>query len=108
MYKRLPVLTSLVFLVGMTACNRAATAPPVSADTRDSDIQAIKDTESAWAKATAAKDAEKFASFYADDASLLLQDAPAINGKYAIRKAAEEMMSDPNFALTFQGTRFDV
>ena len=71
-------------------------------------MQAIKDTEVAWAKSAAAKDADKFASVYTDDGSLLLQDTPAINGKDAIGKAIKGMMSDPNFALSFHGARWDV
>jgi len=39
--------------------------------------KAIKDTEAAWSKASAAKDAAKFASYYTDDASLLPQDGGA-------------------------------
>jgi ketosteroid isomerase-like protein len=39
--------------------------------------KAIKDTEAAWSKTSAAKDAEKFASYYTDDASLLPQDGGA-------------------------------
>ena len=108
MHTRLPLLGSLVLLVGMVACNQAPTAAPALPDTHDADVQAIKDTEAAWAKAAAAKDAEKFASYYADDGSLLLQDMPPLNGKDAIAKITKDMMGDRNFALTFQGTRFDV
>ena len=105
---RLPILGALLLLAGTVGCNQAPTALPAPPDTRDADIQAIKDTEAAWAKASAAKDADKFASFYTDDASLLLQDAPPFNGKDAIAKTTKEMMGDPNFALAFQGSRFDV
>jgi len=101
---RLPLLGSLILLAGTVACNQAPTAPPVAADTHDADIQAIKDTEAGWAKAAAAKDAEKFTSYYTDDGSLLLQDTPPLNGKEAIVKATKEMMGDSNFALTFQGS----
>ncbi len=97
-----------MLLAGTVACNQAPTAPPAPPDTHDADVQAIKDTEVAWAKAGVAKDAEKFTSFYADDGSLLLQDTPAANGKDAIGKLIKGMMGDPNFALDFQGTRWDV
>ena len=108
MHSRLPLLGSLLLLAGSVACNQAPTTPPPPPDTHDADVQAIKDTEAAWVKASAAKDAEKFASFYTDDASLLLQDMPAVTGKEAIAKSIKGMMSDPNFSLTFQGSRFDV
>jgi uncharacterized protein (TIGR02246 family) len=108
MTTRLPFLGSLLLLAGTLACTQAPIPPPAPPDTHDADVQAIKDTEAAWAKAAAAKDADKFASYYTDDASLLLQDSPAINGKDAIGKAIKGMMGDPNFALAFQGMRWDV
>jgi uncharacterized protein (TIGR02246 family) len=108
MHTRLPLLSTLFLLAGTVACNMAPTVAPAPPDTHDADVQAIKDTEVAWAKASAAKDADKFASFYSDDASLLLQDMPPVNGKDAIGKTVKEMMGDSNFALDFQGTRWDV
>jgi uncharacterized protein (TIGR02246 family) len=105
---RLPLLGTLLLFATTVACNQA---PPVTAaapDTHDADVQAIKDTEVAWAKASAAKDADKFASFYADDAALLLEGMPPISGKDTIGKTVKGMMGDPNFALDFQGTRWDV
>jgi uncharacterized protein (TIGR02246 family) len=80
-------------------------APPAAADTRDADIKAVKDVEAAWAKDAATKDAEKFAAYYTDDASMLMPNAPVINGKENIKAALKPMLADPNFALSFQGTR---
>jgi len=108
MHTRLPLLSTLLLVAGTVACNMAPTAAPAPPDTHDADVQAIKDTEVAWAKASAAKDADKFVSFYADDGSLLLQDMPIATGKDAIGKLTKGMMGDPNFALDFQGTRWDV
>ncbi len=108
MHTRLPLLGSVLLLAGTVACNLAPTAASAPPDTHDADVQAIKDTEVAWAKASAAKDAEKFASYYSDDASLLLQDMPIVNGKDAIAKTVKEMMGDANFALSFEGSRWDV
>jgi uncharacterized protein (TIGR02246 family) len=76
-----------------------------AADTRDADVKAVRDVEAAWSKDAGAKDADKFAGYYTDDGSLLLPNAPIINGKEAIKAAVKGMMSDPNFALNFQGTR---
>ena len=39
---------------------------------RDADIKAVKDVEADWVKDIAAKDADKFASYYSDDASFLV------------------------------------
>jgi uncharacterized protein (TIGR02246 family) len=105
MLVRFSMVVSLVLFAFTVACTQAPPTPP---DTHDADVQALKDTEAAWAKAMAAKDYEKGLSYYTDDASVLLANAPAINGKDAIRAAFKPVFDDPNFALTFQGSRFDV
>ena len=103
MLVRLSLVVSLLLFAFTTACTQAP--PP---DTHDADVQALKDTEAAWAKVMAAKDYEKDMSYYADDASLLMANMPAINGKDAIRAAFKPMFDDPNFALTFQASRVEV
>jgi uncharacterized protein (TIGR02246 family) len=65
----------------------------------------VKDVEAAWVKDIATKDADKFASYYSDDASLLMPNAPTISGRENIKAALRPMLADPNFALTFQATR---
>src|ERR1035441_8754755 len=82
MYLRLSMMVSLLLFAFTTACTQAP--PP---DTHAADVQALKDTEAASAKAVAAKDFEKSMSYYADDASVLVPTAPEINGKDAIRAA---------------------
>ena len=103
MHLRLSMLVSLLLLTFTTACTQAP--PP---DTRAADVQALKDTEAASAKAIAAKDFEKSMSYYADDASLLVPTAPEINGKDAIRAALKPVFDDPNSSLAFQPSRVEV
>jgi uncharacterized protein (TIGR02246 family) len=97
------MLVSLLLLAFTTACTQAP--PP---DTHDADVQSLKDAEAAWVKVVAAKDFEKSMSYYADDASVLMPNAPAINGKDAIRAALKPLFDDPNFAMAFQGSRIEV
>ena len=85
----------------MVACAGPAPAP----DTRDADVKAVEDLEAAWVKDIATKDADKFASYYSDDASVLLSNAPILTGKDNIKAALKPMLADPNFALSFQPTR---
>ena len=47
-------------------------------------------------------------SYYADDASVLMPDAPVASGKDAIRAAIKPIFDDPNDAITFQGSRVEV
>jgi len=103
MLVRFSLVVSLLLLAFTIACTQ--TPPP---DTRDADVQALKDTDAAWAKVMGAKDFEKSMTYYADDASLLIANAPAINGKDAIRSAMKPMYDDPNFALAFQASRVEV
>jgi uncharacterized protein (TIGR02246 family) len=91
-------------LVGCV-CLLSACAP---SDTHDNDVKAIKDTEAAWAKDAGSKDAEKFLSYYSEDATVLFPNAPAISGKADIRAAMKPMFSDPNFALQFVATKVDI
>jgi uncharacterized protein (TIGR02246 family) len=82
-----------------TACTRAVP------DTRDADIKTVQDVEAAWVNDIRTKDVNKFASYYADDASLLLANTPRISGRDNIKAAFKPMMADPHFAFTFQSTR---
>jgi len=102
---RLSMAASLLLLALTTACTQAPPPPP---DTHDADVQALKDIEASWSKATSSKDFEKGMSYYADDASLLMPNQPIVNGKDAIRAALKPLMDDPNFSLTFATTRADV
>jgi ketosteroid isomerase-like protein len=86
-------------------CLLSACAPR---DTHDADVQAIKDTETAWARDAGSKDVEKFLMYYSDDAAVLLPNAPAISGKADIRAALKPMFADANFALQFGSTKVDV
>ncbi len=97
----------LLICVLLLAANWGCTqAPPP--DTRAADAQAIRDFEAAWVKTAAAKDLEGWVANYADDASLLLPNAPIATGKEAIRGATKAVLGDPNFALTFASTKVDV
>ena len=90
-----------ILMFGLTTACTNSPAP----DTREADVRAVRDVEAAWAKDIGTKDVEKFVAYYADDATLLMPNAPALNGKQAIRAALKPMLADPNFSLTFQDTR---
>ena len=60
--------TSLIVCLALAAltagCSNAPAPPP---DTRAADVQAVKDVEAAWVKDVATKDADKLASYFAED-----------------------------------------
>jgi uncharacterized protein (TIGR02246 family) len=92
----------LASVVALAACAPQAQAPPTPPpDTRAADETAIHSLVKEWSAAAQAKDPEKFASVYADDATVMFANAPDITGKAAIREAIGGMMQDPNFALAF-------
>jgi ketosteroid isomerase-like protein len=91
-------------LAGVTA----ACTPGAAPDTRQADIQAVKDVEIAWAKDAALKDPSRFASYYsAADAVGLFPNSSPVTGRDDLQSAWATMMADPNFTLSFQGTRAD-
>ena len=87
----------------LAACAQQPQAPPPTQppDTRAADEAAIHAAVKDWSAAAQAKDADKFVSFYAEDATILLEGSPDFTGKAAIREAIGGMMQDPNFALSF-------
>lgn len=99
---------AVMAILGACAQQQPAPQPVEPPDTRAADESAIRAAVKEWASAAAAKDADKFASFYAEDATLMLANAPDVKGKAAIREAAGGMMKDANFALSFEATAVQV
>lgn len=84
----------------LTACTQAP--PPAPPDTRAADEQAIRDQETAAQQAWAAKDTDKVAALYADDATVMLPNTPVMTGKQAIEPGFKAALADPNFSLIIQ------
>jgi uncharacterized protein (TIGR02246 family) len=104
--KALATLCSTAALaLAITACNQASTPAP---DTHDADVKAITDLEAQWNKDYAAKDGDKLAGYYANDAILVVPGTPSVSGKDAIVEDLKHMLADPALSLTFQPTRVDV
>ncbi|MGA2608147.1 MAG: SgcJ/EcaC family oxidoreductase [Terriglobia bacterium] len=99
--------TSLMVCLALVALSAGCSNPPPAPppDTRAADLQAVKDVEAAWIKDMATKDADKFASYLAEDASGLYPGAGILNGKEAIKAAFAPYFADPNFSLTWESTR---
>jgi uncharacterized protein (TIGR02246 family) len=105
MNRTLGLLLPMALLGFTISCSRGGGVG--APDTREADVKAVKDLEIAWVKDAAAKDPDRFAGYYADDASLLMPGQPVVTGKAAILPVARQMLADPNFALTFQSTRVE-
>lgn len=59
-------------------------------------------------EAIAARDPDRVASFYLEDAVFLTPSAPARRGRSAIRDSWAALLRDPDVALTFQPVRIDL
>ena len=101
--KKLAMLCAATAIAFATiACNQT---PP---DTRDADAAAIKAFEAQWNQDWAAKDADKMAAHYADDAVLMVPGGPSTSGKDAILASLKQMVSDPAISLTFAASKVEV
>jgi uncharacterized protein (TIGR02246 family) len=103
MLRNTSLIVCLALVVLSAGCSNPPPAPPP--DTRPADLQAVKDLEASWLKDVPTKDADKWASYFADDASGLYPGAEILNGKTAIKAAMAPYFADPNFSLTFETTR---
>jgi uncharacterized protein (TIGR02246 family) len=93
----------LATAMAIAACaQQPAPAPTTTPDTRAADEATLRTLSKDWSASAQAKDAVKFVSFYADDAAVMLGNAPDIKGLPAIREALTGMMQDPAFALSFE------
>jgi uncharacterized protein (TIGR02246 family) len=96
----------LVGVMTLAGCAQQPQAPPPAPpDTRAADEAAIHAAVKEWSASAQAKDADKFTSFYAEDGVVMMEDAPDISGKAAIREAIGAMMQDPNFSLSFEADK---
>ena len=75
---------------------------------RSSEESAIRETISAWLQAVDAKDLNKCVSFYTDDASVLPFNAPIDTGKDQIRAVWSQLMSNPDFSLSWRPRKIEV
>ena len=98
-------ISSAVLCLALTTASCYQAERP---DTREADANAIRALEETWSKVMGAKDAAKFATYYAPDASLYLTGMPAMHGAEAISKGLKEAMADPNFSGSFKTAKVHV
>ncbi len=106
MHNRYFLAAAFALTVILAGCQQAP--PPPAPDTHDADVKAIRDFETAMGQAFAAKDVDKIAAFYADDASVFFPDTPVVNGTAAIKAFWKPYLADKNFSTTFVSDKVDV
>ena len=96
-----------LFLLSATALVLAASgcAPQVDVEAEAAAIRAAEDEALEIAQA---KDAERWASVYADDARVFPPNALLVTGKEAIRNLFAELFASPGFEIDWEVTRVEV
>lgn len=75
---------------------------------RPADVRALKDNEERWNREYLAKDFEKIAAHYSDNAVLIAPGMASVSGRDEIRKMLKQMVDDPALSLKFQASRVEV
>jgi len=96
--------------IGLTsACaNQTAQAPAPPPDTRKADEAAIRAASADWNKAAQARDLDKAASYYAEDAVFLVDKGALVKGKNSIRMVWKDILAPSAPALSFTTTFVEV
>jgi ketosteroid isomerase-like protein len=94
-------LTSAVLVFAL-----ACTKDPV--DHRATDEATIRGLDSAWVKASVAKNIDGAVAVYADSASMFAPAAPVATGKATIRTVWASLLGLPDASLTFAPDKIDV
>jgi ketosteroid isomerase-like protein len=102
-----------VMLVGFAlACTKDPQPPPAAAgaavDHRAADEATIRGLDSAWVKASIAKNVDAAVAVYADSASMFAPAAPMATGKATIHGVWAGLLALPAASLTFAPDRIDV
>jgi ketosteroid isomerase-like protein len=85
-----------------------ALATGCASDTSAADAKTIQAQSELWSKAGSTKDSASFASFYADDGTVMIPNEPAFKGMKDIKAVFTPMMQDPNFKLSFTTDKIEV
>ena len=94
--------SALGLVMLFTSCDKSAP------DTREADAKAITAIEEDWVKSMVAKDATKFGSYYATDATVYFPGMAVMRGSAAIQAGLRGWMADPNFGGSFKTTKVTV
>ena len=98
--KKLFLVLATVLVLAASGC-----APQVDVEAEAAAIRAAEDEALEIAQA---KDAERWASVYADDARVFPPNALLVTGKEAIRNLFAELFASPGFEIDWEVTRVEV
>jgi ketosteroid isomerase-like protein len=99
---RFTLLLIILSLSLLTACQRTTNLA------RSADEASLKNLDAEWSKAAGARDVDKTASYYSDDALILPPNIPTINGKQGARAMWQGMFSVPGFGGGWKASKVEV
>lgn len=101
MQKQIMRFASLLLLC---ACTFLLSTNVSFAGEPDAATKALIALDSDWSNAAVARDIDRVASFYADDAAVYPPNAPTVVGRKAAREVWAQMLADPNFKISWKTT----
>ena len=106
----LPAASFVVAAAFLAACSQApaSSASMPETDMRPAAEKAIRETEAGWNQAWAARDADKIASYWADDATLMMTNVAPIHGNADIRSGLKPMLEGSGLGLKFEADKVEV
>jgi uncharacterized protein (TIGR02246 family) len=103
-----PRVTTLLCVLVLTSLLASCQSQGAAGDTRAADETTLRNLDAEWSKAAGAKDLEKTASYYTDDALVLPLNMPTITGKQQARAMWQGMFSVPGFGGGWKATKVEV
>lgn len=74
----------------------------------DANAKALVKLDDDWSAAAGARDIERVASFYAEDAMAYPPNEPVAMGRAAAKKVWAELLADPSLAISWKATNAEV
>jgi len=90
---------------GSIPVQSTAGSPSENASNTQPPERVLRDLDTQWAKAAAAKDVEQTIAYYSAEAIVLPPNATGATTKEAVRNAWKDMLASPGLVITWQPTR---
>jgi ketosteroid isomerase-like protein len=101
-------LLQLVLAGAICACAVALTGHVTAGAADDAKAKELIALDADWSKAAVAKNADKVASYYADDAVAYPPNEPAAVGRAAARKVWGDALATPGYQVSWKTTKANV
>lgn len=80
----------------------------VAARALEQEAEAIRATSAHWLQAADTRDAERVATFYADDGAFLVPNVPLARGRDAVQAVWTQLLGAPNLSLVWTPSSVEV